>query len=134
MEEINEAFDCAEIINIYRGGTKTAYSYGSKEYNKILSCWNKMIDCAHDMPAFGVSLDQYTKEEMKKGLWVEFYFGKVLECNGMPFERLLISVEKDSQGFNLLRYNSKCGYDGRCFYLDLVDKNMGNFYDLLLDL
>ena len=134
MEEICEVFDSAEAVNVYYNGVKTVYSAGSEEYNKILAIWNKMIDGAHDMPAFGVSLDRYTKEEMKKGLWVEFGFGKVLECNGMPFEKLLVSVEKDSQGFNLIRYNTNCGYDGRCFYLDLVGKNMGNFYDFLLDL
>ena len=71
---------------------------------------------------------------MKKGLWVEFSFEKVLECNGMPFEKILVSVLKDSQGVNLIRYNTNCGYDGRCFYLDLIGKNMGNFYDLLLNL
>ena len=134
MEEINEAFDYAEIINVYNGGVKTAYSSGGEEYNKILACWNEMINGAHDMPAFGVSLDSYTKAEMKKGLWVEFEFGKVLECNGMPFEKLLVAVEKGSQGFNLIRYNSDCGYDGRCFYLDLFGKNMDNLYDLLLNL
>ena len=134
MEEINETFDYAEIINVYNNGAKTSYFSGGKEYNEILACWNDMIDGAHDMPAFGVSLDNYTKEEMKKGLWVEFDFKKILECNGMPFEKLLVSVEKDSQGFNLIRYNSDYGYNGRCFYLDLVGKNMGNFYDLLLNL
>lgn len=134
MEEIHEVFDCADSINVYNGGAKTAYSSGGKEYSKILACWNDMINGAHDMPAFGVSLDRYTKEEMKKGLWVEFDFKKVLECNGMPFEKLLVSVEKGAQGFNLIRYNSDVGYDGRCFYLDLIGKNMGNFYDLLLNL
>ena len=134
MEEITEVFDYSEIINVYNDGAKTVYSSGDKEYNRILACWNDMTNGAHDMPAFGVSLDSYTKKEMKKGLWVEFDFGKTLECNGMPFEKLLVSVEKDSQGFNLIRYNLNCGYDGRCFYLDLVGKNMGNFYDLLLNL
>ena len=134
MEEINEAFDYAEVINVYNNGTKTEYSSGGDEYSKILTCWNEMISGAHDMPAFGVSLDHYTKEEMKKGLWVEFEFGKVLECNGMPFEKLLIAVAKESQGFNLIRYNAESGYDGRCFYLDLFGKNMANLYDLLLKL
>lgn len=134
MEEINEVFDCAEIINVYNKGAKISYSSGDKEYKEILACWNEMIDGAHDMPAFGVSLDNYTKEEMKKGLWVEFDFEKVLKCSGMPFEKLLVSVEKDSQGFNLIRYNSDYGYNGRCFYLDLVGKNMGDFCDLLLNL
>ncbi|MDE7082602.1 MAG: hypothetical protein K2O89_02735 [Clostridia bacterium] len=134
MEEIVEAFDSAETVSVYNDGDKTVYSSGEEEYAKILACWNEMIDGAHDMPAFGVSLDNYTRQEMKQGLWVEFDFGKVLECNGMPFEKLLISVKKSFQGFNLIRYNADCGYDGRCFYLDLVGKNMDNLYNLLLNL
>ena len=132
--EIFEVFDEAEIINVYIGGVKTAYSAGEEEYKKILASWNEMIDGAHDMPAYGVSLDNLTRKEMKSGLWVEFDFGKVLDCNEMPFEKLLIKVEKDYYGFNLIRYNTNYGYDGRCFYLDLNGKNMGNFYDLLLNL
>lgn len=132
--EIFEVFDEAEIINIYNDGIKTAYSAGEEEYKKILVSWNEMIDGAHDMPAYGVSLDNLTRKEMKSGLWVEFDFGKVSECNEMPFEKLLVKVEKDYYGFNLIRYNVDFGYDGRCFYLDLNGKNMGNFYDLLLNL
>ncbi len=134
MEEITEAFGETETILVYNNGAQTAYSAGEEQYNKILACWNEMIGGAHDMPAFGVSLDRYTKEEMKKGLWVEFDFKKVLECNGMPFERLLVEVQKNFQGFNIIRYNADYGYDGRCFYLDLVGKNMDKFHDLLLNL
>ena len=132
--EIFEVFDEAEIINVYDVGVKTAYSAGEGKYNEILASWNKMIDGAHDMPAYGVSLDNLTRNELKSGLWVEFEFGRVLECNGMPFEKLLIQVDKEFQGFNLIRYNTGYGYDGRCFYFDLNGKNMGNFHDLLLNL
>jgi len=134
MAEINNVFDKAEIINVYNEGVKTAYSAGGEEYRKILSSWNEMIDGAHDMPAYGVSLDKYTKEEMKKGLWVEFDFGGVYECNGMPFEKLLVEVKSDFYGFNLIRYTEENGYDGRCFYFDLNGKKMGDFYDLLLNI
>ena len=134
MEEICDAFDSAETVNIYNGGVKTSYSAGGEEYVKILSCWNDMVSGAHQMPAFGVSINAYTVEEMKKGLWLEFDFNTVLECNGMPFEKLLVKVEKEYQGFNLIRYTAENGYDGRCFYLDLFGKNMGNLYDLLLNL
>ena len=52
----------------------------------------------------------------------------------MPFEKLLVQVGKEYYGFNLIRYTSERGYDGRCFYLDLVGKNMNDLYDLLTDL
>lgn len=132
MEEINGVFEYAETINVYNDGAKVSYGAGDGEYKNILKCWNELIEGAHDMPAFGVSIDRYTVEEMKKGLWVEFDFGKELEHNGMPFEKLLIEVKKDNYGFNLIRYNAKSGYEGRCFYFDLVGKNMSNFYDMLL--
>lgn len=134
MEEIYGAFEYAQQINVYNEGKKTSYSAGGAEYKKILDCWNTMIAGAHDMPAFGVSLNNYTVKEMKKGIWLEFDFKKVLECNGMSFEKLLIDVQKNFYGFNLIRYNAERGYDGRCFYLDLVGKNMDILYDLLLNL
>lgn len=134
MEEICEAFDSAETLNVYNDGVKTSYSAGGAEYAKILSCWNEMISSAHEMPALGVSLNAYTVEEMKKGLWLEFDYKTLLECNGMPFEKLLVKVEKENYGFNLVRYTTENGYDGRCFYLDLFGKNMGELYDLLLNL
>ncbi len=134
MEEINEAFSYAENINVYNDGVKVSYSATEEPYNKILNSWNEMIEGAHNMPAYGVSLNDYTVEKMKEGLWVEFCFGKVLECNGMPFEKLLIEVNKGYYGFNLIRYTTQHGYDGRCFYLDLVGKNMDKFYDLLCNL
>ncbi len=94
MEEINGAFLYAENINVYNDGVKVSYSATEEPYNKILACWNEMIKGAHDMPAYGVSLNKYTVEKMKDGLWVEFCFGKVMEHKGMPFEKLLIEVNK----------------------------------------
>jgi len=134
MKEISEAFDYTESVNVYKDGVKTVYSAGSDDYKKILSCWNEMIEGAHDMPAYGVSLNRLTVKEMEKNLWVEFDFGRALECRHMPFEKLLVQVGKEYYGFNLIRYNTDYGYEGRCFYLDLVDKNMNEFYDLLTDM
>lgn len=134
MEEIYNVFDSATEINVYNEGVKVSYSAGGKEYEDILEQWNNMIDGAHQMPAFGVSINDLTLKEMEKGLWVEFCFDKQAECCGLPFEKLLVNVNKEYYGFNLIRYNSNCGYDGRCFYLDLVGKNMDELYDLLMKL
>ena len=131
VEELENAFEKSQQINVYKQGVKTEYSAGGDEYNKILASWSEMIKGAHDMPAFGVSLNDLTVKEMQKGLWVEFDFKQVLQHNEMPFERLLVEVGKENQGFNLIRYSSVYGYEGRCFYLDLVGKNMSAFYDLL---
>ena len=134
MEEISEVFEQTENINVYNDGVKSVYAAGSDNYETIMSCWKKTIGGAHDMPALGVSLNHLTVKELEKNLWVEFDFGKALVCNEMPFEKLLVQVGKEYYGFNLIRYNSDRGYDGRCFYLDLDGKNMNDFYDLLADL
>lgn len=129
---LDQSFEQAENINIYNEGVITSYAAGSKQFGKILTSWTDMISQVHLMPAYGVSLNDYTLEALQKGLWVEFDFGKQLESEGMPYEKLLIQVAKGNYGFNLIRYNSVGGYDGRCFYYDLNGKSMGELYDLLL--
>lgn len=134
MENIFEVFDKSNEINVYNEGVKTVYSASGKDYFDMLSCWNKMVEGAHQMPAFGVSINNYTVEEMKSGLWLEFCFGERIKVSGMDFEKLLVTVKKDYCGFNLIRYTRERGYDGRCYYIDLVDKNMADLYELLLNL
>ncbi len=89
MEEISEVFDSAEQINLYNEGKKTSYSSVDGNYEVILECWNNTINGALEMPAYGVSLNNLTVQEMQKNLWLEFDFGKRLEHNEMPFEKLL---------------------------------------------
>ena len=132
--ELDKAFYKAESINIYNGGEVTNYAANQKPFEDILAVWNNMIDGAHQMPAYGVSLNRETLKAIKSGLWVEFVFDGVYENGGMPFEKLLIQVEKSFTGFNLIRYTTEYGYDGRCFYYDLVNKNMDNLYDILVNL
>lgn len=129
--ELYEAFDYSDSINVYDEGSVVSYGKGQDRFEEILSGFTTLIDGAHDMPAFGVSINSLTTKEMKKGLWVEFGFDGQYESNGMPYEKLLINVQKSFSGFNIIRYNSGCGYDGRCFYYDLVNKNMCAFYDIL---
>lgn len=132
--ELENVFDNAEKINVYNDGAVNVYGNGEKAFDEILVGWKAMIDGAHEMPAFGVSIGRLTRQEMQKGVWTEFVFDREYEHNGMPFEKLLINVKKDYYGFNLVRYTAEHGYEGRCFYYDLVGKNMGNFYNILLNL
>lgn len=134
FEEVQEVFDYAKQINVYNTGIKIEYREEDLQYKKILSLWKELIENSHQMPAFGVSLDRETKKEINNGVWIEFEFNCELKVWEMPFEKLLCRVEKDSCGFNLCRFNPECGYDGRCFYLDLNGKNMCNLYNLLVDL
>ena len=128
--ELSEFFSKAEQIRVWEEGEAKEFSHGSELFQGILYKWNEMIKDSFQMPAFGVSIDKLTREEMKKGLWVEFLFNKDEECNGMPFSKLLIAIQPDYCGFNVVRYWED-GYNGRCFYLDLQGKNMTGFYEYL---
>ena len=132
--ELNEIIELSESGNVYHDGVTIVYGKGEERFNQILEEWIVLTDDARDMPAFGVSLNRETIEAMSNGLWVEFVFDKQYTHNEMPFEKLLVNVEKQSQGFNIIRYNSQGGYSGRCFYFDLVDKDMTRFYDFLINL
>lgn len=134
MEEIYEVFDKSEQITIYSDGAKTQYSPIDENYSKILGKWNELLTGSHQMPAYGVSLNDYTLEQLKSGLWVEFTFKKEYECGGMPFQKLLVEVKEGFYGFNIIRYTEKYGYDGRCFYIDLNGKTMSDFYGFLANL
>lgn len=134
MADLNTVFEKAYEINVYNDGVKTTYCAGGEEYAKMLAEWNGLLKGSHLMPAYGVSLHRETTKAINSGLWAEFCFDRVYESGGMPFEKLLIKIEKEYTGFNIIRYNTNYGYDGRCFYIDLVNKNMGGFYDILLNL
>lgn len=129
LEKITEY---ATGVNVYTDGTNQAYPVGSEKFNDICAEWNEMLDGAHIMPAFGVSLHDETVKQVKKGVWAEFEFDGEYSSDGMPYEKLLVAVNPDWCGFNIVRYTAERGYDGRCFYYDLVGKTMKDFYNELL--
>ena len=124
-------YNTSEII-MTMDGKNLNFKKGDDKYECILKSLKTITDGAHEMPAFGVSLDEETRKARKSGLWLELVFDKEYEYNGMPFEALLIDVHGDFSGFNLIR---KCNgkYDGRCFYLDLKE-DMKNLETSMLDI
>lgn len=132
--ELNEVIDYSEKINVFKNGETVTYVKGESPYCQIIDGWRSLTENVHEMPAYGVSLNNETIKAMKNGLWVEFVFDKQFWHNEMPFERLLVNAEKDWQGFNIIRYTTQEGYSGRCYYFDLINKNMSEFYDILANL
>ena len=129
--ELEKITDYAQNVSVIIDGSTAVYAVGSDRFNEICAEWNAMTGGAHEMPAFGVSLHREPVKEINRGVWVEFDFAESMEANGMPFEKLLVAVRPENCGFNIIRYTAKHGYDGRCFYYDLVGKNMINFYDCI---
>lgn len=123
MAEIFEIILQADKVAVYSDGKKTEYSAGTAEFSEILGAWNTTIKGAHQMPAFGVSIDKLTREEMKAGHWVEFHFPQEQHSNGLPFNSLLLAVRPEYRGVNLVR-GGEGQYQGRCIYVDLGGGDM----------
>ncbi len=132
--DLSNVVETAEYINVYESGEMTTYSNREKPFEVIVEGWKNMLQGSHEMPAFGVSLNRETTKALKDGTWVEFVFETQNYYNEVPFEKLLVNVEKSFQGFNIIRYNANGGYDGRCYYVDLVNKNMTDFYNIIVNL
>ncbi|MBE7088888.1 MAG: hypothetical protein E7370_05185 [Clostridiales bacterium] len=132
--ELLQSFENLQKIEVYNEGNKVEFLNTDKEYKSIVYEWNQLCFDAIKMPAYGVSLNDETEREIKQGVWVNFIFNRKQIVDGMFFEALLVKVEKEWQAFNLIRYNAKTGYNGRCFYLQLNNKNMFNLYNLLINL
>ena len=131
---LNQTINTATSITVYKDNSHINFVNGSGEYEKIISAWNELTCDAIQMPAYGVSINDMTVEEKKRGLWVEFNFSSSCTVNELPFEKLLVKVEEEYCGFNLIRYTSPQGYFGRCFYLQLADKTMKPFSEILSEI
>ena len=126
QKSITNYFSKATAITIIESGTKSSYIKGDDKFEEILASLLKITAGAHDMPAYGVSLDKDTKKAIESGLWLELEFKTPEIFNELPFESLLFEVNESYQGFNLIRKNNNT-YDGRCFYLNLKN-NMKHLY------
>ncbi|MFQ6724164.1 MAG: hypothetical protein ACLRFE_02390, partial [Clostridia bacterium] len=94
------------------------------ELNNVIE--NMLID-SHTMPALGVSIHAEILQAVQHGVWIKLQYPQPCEVDGMQFDELLIEVNSEFGGFNIVRGN-KGIYDGRCFYINL-DKDMHQLSD-----
>lgn len=125
-----EIFSEAQMVKVYNDGQEIVMSQQVKSDFDTL--FVEALDDARQMPAFGVSIHKLTVEEMKSGIWVKFIYQQTMEADGMPFDELLVHVQKDMHGVNIIRGNGG-SYNGRCFYLDLKG-TLDEVYDFLANL
>ena len=129
MYENNIDFKSASQIIVTVQNNETTLVKGDDKFELILDAFLTIIHNAHDMPAFGVSIDKETRKAKQSGIWLEFVFEKTMLHNNMPFDALLIEVNPDYSGFNLIRkHNNK--YEGRCFYFNL-ESDMSKLYETI---
>ena len=123
--DIVEVLDRADSIECWVDNEKHSINKDS-----LMESIELMMNGSHEMPAFGVSLDEETKGKMKAGVWVQFNYDKTCEYNEMRFDSLLIEIRRDDNGFNIIRkYENK--YEGRCYYVDLAG-DMAIVYNYIL--
>lgn len=127
---VQQIFDEVQQISIYNNGSAVKLLPAQMGYKLVINAFKNLLSDARQMPAFGVSLDDQTREAIKEGMWVEFDFGKKLWYSEMSFEKLLVNVVSSYSGFNVIRYNAQDGYSGRCYYFALSG-DMSPFYDIL---
>ena len=130
---ILDIMSTANEIIVYNNNTSITYETNTPEYNRIAEELSKLSQSSREAPAFGVSLHNETVSAMESGLWLEVTFTNTISHNDMPFDSLLIQVVGEYTGFNIIRkYENK--YEGRCFYVDLLDTNLSSLEIILLDL
>ncbi len=98
--------------------------------NNLNQILNNMLSNSHTMPAIGVSLHAETLRAMQTGVWLKLQYNGTQVVDDMPFDELLIEVNPDFNGFNIIRGNRGI-YEGRCYYIDLVNKTMKPLYDFI---
>ena len=116
---------------VYYQGNQIKLS--KSETSQVAKAFEELIEGGYEMPAFGVALHSEVEQQKKQRTFVEFCFDDIYEHNDMPFCKLLIEVDPSFSGFNIIRYHNG-EYGGRCFYINLNDKTMKEFYEKVVDL
>ena len=130
---LEEVFADSYQIDLLINNEKYEYDNNNQEYYKILVLFDEMLSGSREVPALGVSLDNETRKAIKNGVWLEFNYDITRYNNDLPFDSLLIEVNQNYGGFNIIRkYNNK--YEGRCFYINLENNSkMNKLYNYLTD-
>jgi len=118
-------------LDLYVNGNQIVLT--EEEQANLQQKVEELFDGSHTMPAFGVTFPKMHEEAMKDGIFISLKFGQVLEVNELPFDELVFQIRPDFHGFNLER-GLKGVFEGRCIYIDLLEKDMSELYDAITSL
>lgn len=105
--------------------------YKVEDVNKLNEVMLGVVQDSHTMPALGVSIHTETLDAIRNGVWIKLQYNGTQYVDDMLFDELLIQVEQDYNGFNIIRGNRGI-YDGRCYYLDLISNTMSPLYEYIV--
>ena len=103
------------------------------DLNELNNVLNKMLQDSYTMPAFGVSIHTETLNAIKNGVWLKLQYNGTQNVDEMPFDELLIEINPEFSGFNIIRGN-KGIYDGRCYYVNLTNNTMQELYQYIFNI
>ena len=96
---------------------------------KITNTMYDVCKDSHDIPALSISIHEETMKNLQQNMWLIFKYSKTQYHSEIPFDELLIEVNPNYYGFNIIRkYRGK--YEGRCFYITL-NNDMRKLYDCI---
>lgn len=101
-----------------------------KNINELSNVLNGMLNDSHVLPAFGVSIHIETLKAIQTGTWLKLQYNGTQVVDDMNFDELLIEVNPDFGGFNIIRGNRGV-FEGRCYYIDLLNNSMRPLYDFI---
>ena len=122
-----EVFSEANMVQFYNNGVE--FSISESDGARFDEIFVDAISGSRQMPAFAVAIHKLTMQDFKEGYWVKFDYGKTVSASGMDFDQLLIHIQPNCYGVNVIRGNNG-KFDGRCYYLDL-DNTLDEVYDFL---
>jgi len=126
--EINNYFNICD--NMYVVCDNNKHILDSNSTNIIMLELDGLCENSNEMPALGVSIHNETITELKKGLWLILKYNDTQYHKDMPFDELLININSEDFGFNIIRGNNGT-YDGRCYYLN-INSNMSNLHNTII--
>ena len=107
--------------------------YKVSEIDDLNNVLNDMLQDSRTMPAFGVSIHTETLKAIQNGIWLKLQYNGTQYVSDMPFDELLIEINPNFSGFNIIRGN-KGIYEGRCYYIDLTTNTMQSLYDWIINI
>lgn len=122
QEQIDFVFNDCNAIKFYKNGRTKIILKDEKSFDEFMQLWQINLKNSYEMPSLGVSLDSETKQALSSGYYVEFLFDKQIFHNDMPFDSLLVELSKNQGGYQLIRGLDNT-YEGRCFYVNLIEND-----------
>ena len=130
VSTIESFFSLANNIIIYKDNQ--IIELNKEEKNQFEDLFFVAFENAQQSPAFCVCMKENVQEEIKQGYWVKFVYADKQIRNEMPYDELLIHIEKNISGVNVLRGNDGI-FEGRCYYFDL-ENNLDDVYEFIENL